>query len=184
MMTKLFKSIYKVVYVNEPDPKDVIHLTSEINRALETNKIECEYDGNSFSMYSPEGNVTGVKFSPLISHTFGLNPDKWYRDRDVVPSFSDIVLIPSSHQLLIQSDLVQTQWVFGKHVSLLFTDEVNWEKRSPIHIKSNPTYYVPLTRNKKIESIEIVFINEQMEPVTMELNSISSILLHLRPKLF
>jgi hypothetical protein len=45
MLTRIFKVTYNDVFVAEPSPLDVIHLVSEINKALENYHVEAEYDG-------------------------------------------------------------------------------------------------------------------------------------------
>jgi len=180
-METLIFSVVKVEYVvREPDPKDVLHLVSNINEALEESGIEIEYDGSTILVECDQSETT-VQFSKLVCDTFGIT-DKMYRNNDKVSAATEIVLVPSPHNLLIQTELVQPQHAFDKSIQFLFLTE--YPKKGTLQTKANPIIYIPVMGDRLIEFADISVEDEHGVPINMIKNSHSQVLVHLRQKLY
>ena len=107
----------------------------------------------------------------------------WYRDQDRVQVPTNIVLVPKLEQLFIQTDIAQYQTINGKSIPFLYAHDLSENEKNPLRIIPSSIYYVPVVKNCKIDSIEVSFLDGELKEILVKENTLSTALLHLRPKL-
>ena len=172
------------VMVKEPSPADVVDLISEINKALVDYKLSFVYDGINLEFQSERGHGYRCKLSPLLEKIFGVPADTWFHlTEQIIKSYPDISLEISSDFLIVFCNVAEPQFFNGHMLPYLKINKssANYNKR--VHVECDPVLYFPLVSDANISTIHIQLLDETLKNITVNSDSDSIVVLHVRTKL-